>query len=109
MGIVARPKSQRAWVRQERELHDDGYRGVPGSGNGDRKGDNKGKNFLIEAKTTQKASRTISTAEFAKCETEARGEDRLPLMQIQLKDRKRLALLRWEDLVELVEAAGWEI
>ena len=109
MGVIARPKSKRAWVRQERQLHDDGYRGVSGSGNGDRKGDNKGRNFLIEAKTTKNASRGISTAEFAKCEDEARREDRLPLMQIQLKNQKRLAVLRWEDLVELAKAAGWEI
>lgn len=108
MGIIARPKRQ-AWVRQERQLADDGYQGVPGSGNGDNKGDNKGQNFLIEAKTTSKASRTISTAEFAKCEREARQEDRLPVMQIQLKDAKQYALLRWGDLVDLAAAAGWEL
>lgn len=109
MGIISQPKSSLAWVRQEKQLHDDGCSRVPGSGNGDRKGDNKGRNFLIEAKTTKKASRTISAAEFAKCEEEARREDRLPLMQIQLKDQKQLAVMRWEDLVELAEAAGWEL
>ena len=82
---------------------------MPGSGNGDRKGDNRGRNFLIQAKTTAKASRQISTAEFAQCEDEARREDRLPVMQIQLKDRKKLAVLRWVDLVDLAEAAGWEL
>lgn len=109
MGIIPKSKSGRAWVKQERALHDEGCRRVPGSGNGELKGDNKGRNFLVEAKTTTRASRTISVAEFGKCEREARLEDRLPLMQIQLQDQKKLAVLRWEDLVDLIEAAGWEI
>ncbi len=109
MGIIPRSKKGRAWVQQENALEAEGHRKQPGSGSGDRKGDNKGQNFLIEAKTTKHASRTISTAEFALCEVNARREDRLPLMQIQLKDQKKLALCRWEDFEALVEAANWKI
>lgn len=102
-------KKNRAWAKQERSLHDDGVSRVAGSGSGVEKGDNKGSEFLVECKTTYKSTRTISTKEWRKTVKNARKEDRLPVMQLQLEDSEGLAVLAWEDFLAILEQAQIKI
>jgi hypothetical protein len=106
---IPEPKRKVAWRRQEEALHQEGVKKVPGSGSGTEKGDNKGVEFLVQCKTTYKQKRTISEAEWVKTRQDARKEDRLPVMQMQLENTTKLAVLDWDDFVAIVEQAGMEI
>lgn len=107
--FIPEAKRKVAWRKQEQRAHDDGAKKVAASGAGVLKGDNKGENFLIQCKTTYKSSRTIGIKEWRKVVSDARKEDRMPVMQMQLEDRERLAVLPWEDFIALLEQAGIEI
>jgi len=107
--MIPRPKNGAAWKKQEARLDREGARGVPGSGNGDRKGDGKGKTFLVQAKTTRYAEFKLRRSDLVKMCREAALEDRQPVMQVQLRDEERVAVLPWEDFEELLEAAGREL
>ena len=102
-------KKNRAWAKQERRLHDQGVTQVAGSGSGVDKGDNRGKEFLVQCKTTYTSKKTISTKEWHKTVKDARKEDRLPVIQLQLEDSEKLAVLDWEDFLAILEQAGMEI
>lgn len=105
---IPKPKSQ-AWHKQERRLHDEGARRVPGSGAGVQKGDNKGVRYLVQAKTTRFAQFKLRLLDLLAMCREAAREDRMPVMQVQMRDDVRVAVLPWEDFEELLEAAGREL
>ena len=98
-----------AWRRQEEKFDQEGQKQQPGSGNGRAKGDNKGKSFLIQCKTTAKGSTTLKLRELMKMVREAQGEDRIAVTQLQFKDRAQYAVLRWEDFEGLIEELGMEL
>lgn len=104
--MIPRPKNSRAWKKQEGRLDAEGVSRVPGSGNGVKKGDNRGELFLVQAKTTAKAQYPLKYADLRKAEDEAREEERIAVTQLQLKDQHRYAVLRWEDFEELLSEAG---
>lgn len=103
------PKRSVAWRRQEEKLDNEGQKQQPGSGNGRAKGDNKGKSFLIQCKTTAKGSTILKLDELLKMIREARQEDRIAVTQQQFKDQAKFAILRWEDFEGLVEELGMEL
>jgi hypothetical protein len=104
--VIAKPKSTQAWRRQEARLDREGARAVPGSGNGDKKGDGKGVTYLVQAKTTKYAEFKLTLRDLVKTSAEAAQEDRQPVMQVQLRDEVRVAVIPWEDFEELLEASG---
>lgn len=104
------PKRREAWRKQEQRLQDDDVaKKVPGSGSGVMKGDNKGVSFSIQCKTTAKRQAVIKLKDWLKAILDAGKEDRMPVMQIQMENRHRLAVLDWENFEALCEQAGVEI
>lgn len=94
------------WRKQENKLDSQGVRKQPGSGNGSEKGDNKGENFLVQAKTTSKKQFVFKLEDWRKTLGDAHTEDRLPVIQVQLCDRDQFAILRWGDFEAILEDAG---
>jgi hypothetical protein len=100
------PKRREAWRKQENRLHKEGVKRVPGSGSGQDKGDNKGQEFLVQCKTTRSKQFALKLAEWEKTCEDAAKEDRMPVMQVQLQDRDKLAVLDWYNFVEILRQAG---
>lgn len=112
MGVkmkIPTAKRKVPWRKQERKLHEEGIRKQPGSGNGSEKGDNKGEEFLIQAKTTGKKQFIFKLDDWKKAASDAHREDRLPVMQVQLCNQDRFAIIQWEDFEEILENAGMEL
>lgn len=104
------PKRSKPWQKQERKLDREGARRVPQSGAGYLKGDGKGENYLVQAKTTEKRSYSLKLADLRKATAEAHTEERIPVTQLQFEaGDERYAVLRWQDFTALLEAAGQDL
>jgi hypothetical protein len=92
--------------QQERRIAADvGGSVVPASGAfWSMKGDARSDGFLIEAKRTDKASLSIKRQIWDKIRREALLDGRVPVLALQIQDRN-LAVLDWEDFLELLAAA----
>ena len=90
--------------KQERDIASDlGGRPVPASGAfWHRKGDARSQEFLVEAKRTDSASLSIKRQIWDKIRREALLDGRIPVLALQIQDRK-LAVLDWEDFLALTE------
>lgn len=102
-------KKRPAWKAQEKRLAKEGARRVPGSGSGFLKGDNKGENFLVQAKTTRNRQYPLKVDEVKKSIKEASLEDRIMVMQIEFQCGERVAILRWKDFRSIIEDADLDL
>lgn len=97
-------RSGKFYYRNEREtLEALGFRQVPGSGNGwVAKEDGESDNTLVQLKSTENASYTVSLLDLKKLEVHAETEHKFPLFLIQfLKQDKIYALVSIENLEDL--------
>ncbi len=101
---------KKPWNKQERDLSREGARRVAASGAGSLKGDNKGLTFLVQCKQTLNQSFSLKISDFQKALLDARVEDRLPVLQIEIMSpANRFAVLRWEDFKSILEDAGIDL
>lgn len=97
-------RSGKFYYRNEREtLEALGFKQVPGSGNGwIAKEDGESDNTLVQLKSTENASYTVSLLDLKKLEIHAEIEHKFPLFLIQfLKQDKIYALVSIENLEDL--------
>ena len=97
-------RSGKFYYRNEREtLEALGFKQVPGSGNGwVAKEDGESNNTLVQLKSTENASYTVSLLDLKKLEIHAETEHKFPLFLIQfLKQDKIYALVSIENLEDL--------
>lgn len=97
-------RSGKFYYRNEREtLEALGFKQVPGSGNGwVAKEDGESDNTLVQLKSTENASYTVSLLDLKKLEVHAETEHKFPLFLIQfLKQDKIYALVSIENLEDL--------
>lgn len=97
-------RSGKFYYRNEREtLEAIGFKQVPGSGNGwVAKEDGESDNTLVQLKSTENASYTVSLLDLKKLEVHAEIEHKFPLFLIQfLKQDKIYALVSMENLEDL--------
>ena len=97
-------RSGKFYYRNEREtLEVLGFKQVPGSGNGwVAKEDGESDNTLVQLKSTENASYTVSLLDLKKLEVHAETEHKFPLFLIQfLKQDKIYALVSIENLEDL--------
>lgn len=97
-------RSGKFYYRNEREtLEALGFKQVPGSGNGwVAKEDGESDNTLVQLKSTENASYTVSLLDLKKLEVHADTEHKFPLFLIQfLKQDKIYALVSIENLEDL--------
>lgn len=97
-------RSGKFYYRNEREtLEVLGFKQVPGSGNGwVAKEDGESDNTLVQLKSTESASYTVSLLDLKKLEVHAETEHKFPLFLIQfLKQDKIYALVSIENLEDL--------
>lgn len=97
-------RSGKFYYRNEREtLEALGFKQVPGSGNGwVAKEDGESDNTLVQLKSTENASYTVSLLDLKKLEVHAETEHKFPLFIIQfLKQNKIYALVSIENLEDL--------
>lgn len=97
-------RSGKFYYRNEREtLEALGFKQVPGSGNGwIAKEDGESDNTLVQLKSTENASYTVSLLDLKKLEVHADTEHKFPLFLIQfLKQDKIYALVSIENLEDL--------
>ena len=97
-------RSGKFYYRNEREtLEALGFKQVPGSGNGwVAKEDGESDNTLVQLKSTENASYTVSLLDLKKLEFHAETEHKFPLFLIQfLKQDKIYALVSIENLEDL--------
>lgn len=97
-------RSGKFYYRNEREtLEALGFKQVPGSGNGwVAKEDGESDNTLVQLKSTENASYTVSLLDLKKLEVHAEAEHKFPLFLIQfLKQDKIYALVSIENLEDL--------
>ncbi len=97
-------RSGKFYYRNEREtLEALGFKQVPGSGNGwIAKEDGESDNTLVQLKSTENASYTVSLLDLKKLEVHAETEHKFPLFLIQfLKQDKIYALVSIENLEDL--------
>jgi len=66
--------------------------------------------FCIQAKATSKRSYSLRLSDLRKMIDDAHVEERIPLMQIELvSPDHRFAVLRWQDLLALIEQAEFRL
>lgn len=97
-------RSGKFYYRNEREtLESLGFKQIPGSGNGwIAKEDGESDNTLVQLKSTENASYTVSLLDLKKLEVHAEIEHKFPLFLIQfLKQDKIYALVSIENLEDL--------
>lgn len=97
-------RSGKFYYKNEREtLEALGFKQVPGSGNGwVAKEDGESDNTLVQLKSTENASYTVSLLDLKKLEIHAETEHKFPLFLIQfLKQDKIYALVSIENLEDL--------
>lgn len=97
-------RSGKFYYKNEREtLEALGFKQVPGSGNGwIAKEDGESDNTLVQLKSTENASYTVSLLDLKKLEVHAETEHKFPLFLIQfLKQDKIYALISIENLEDL--------
>ena len=97
-------RSGKFYYRNEREtLEALGFKQIPGSGNGwVAKEDGESDNTLVQLKSTENASYTVSLLDLKKLEVHAETEHKFPLFLIQfLKQNKIYALVSIENLEDL--------
>lgn len=97
-------RSGKFYYRNEREtLEALGFKQIPGSGNGwVAKEDGESDNTLVQLKSTESASYTVSLLDLKKLEVHAETEHKFPLFLIQfLKQDKIYALVSIENLEDL--------
>lgn len=97
-------RSGKFYYKNEREtLEALGFKQVPGSGNGwIAKEDGESDNTLVQLKSTENASYTVSLLDLKKLEVHAEIEHKFPLFLIQfLKQDKIYALVSIENLEDL--------
>lgn len=97
-------RSGKFYYKNEREtLEALGFKQVPGSGNGwVAKEDGESDNTLVQLKSTENASYTVSLLDLKKLEIHAETENKFPLFLIQfLKQDKIYALVSIENLEDL--------
>lgn len=97
-------RSGKFYYKNEREtLEVLGFKQVPGSGNGwVAKEDGESDNTLVQLKSTENASYTVSLLDLKKLEIHAETENKFPLFLIQfLKQDKIYALVSIENLEDL--------
>lgn len=97
-------RSGKFYYKNEREtLEALGFKQVPGSGNGwIAKEDGESDNTLVQLKSTENASYTVSLLDLKKLEVHAETEHKFPLFLIQfLKQDKIYALVSIENLEDL--------
>lgn len=97
-------RSGKFYYKNEREtLEALGFKQVPGSGNGwIVKEDGESDNTLVQLKSTENASYTVSLLDLKKLEVHAETEHKFPLFLIQfLKQDKIYALISIENLEDL--------
>ena len=97
-------RSGKFYYKNEREtLEALGFKQVPGSGNGwVAKEDGESDNTLVQLKSTENASYTVSLLDLKKLEIHAETENKFPLFLIQfLKQDKIHALVSIENLEDL--------
>lgn len=97
-------RSGKFYYKNEREtLEALGFKQVPGSGNGwIAKEDGESDNTLVQLKSTENASYTVSLLDLKKLEIHAETENKFPLFLIQfLKQDKIYALVSIENLEDL--------
>lgn len=97
-------RSGKFYYKNEREtLEALGFKQVPGSGNGwIAKEDGESDNTLVQLKSTESASYTVSLLDLKKLEVHAETEHKFPLFLIQfLKQDKIYALVSIENLEDL--------
>lgn len=97
-------RSGKFYYKNEREtLEALGFKQVPGSGNGwVAKEDGESDNTLVQLKSTENASYTVSLLDLKKLEVHAEAEHKFPLFLIQfLKQDKIYALVSIENLEDL--------
>lgn len=97
-------RSAKFYYKNEREtLEALGFKQVPGSGNGwVAKEDGESDNTLVQLKSTENASYTVSLLDLKKLEVHAEIEHKFPLFLIQfLKQDKIYALVNIENLEDL--------
>lgn len=97
-------RSGKFYYKNEREtLEALGFKQVPGSGNGwVAKEDGESDNTLVQLKSTENASYTVSLLDLKKLEVHAEIEHKFPLFLIQfLKQDKIYALVNIENLEDL--------
>lgn len=97
-------RSGKFYYKNEREtLEALGFKQVPGSGNGwVAKEDGESDNTLVQLKSTENASYTVSLLDLKKLEIHSEIENKFPLFLIQfLKQDKIYALVSIENLEDL--------
>lgn len=97
-------RSGKFYYKNERKtLEAIGFKQVPGSGNGwIAKEDGESDNTLVQLKSTENASYTVSLLDLKKLEVHAEIENKFPLFLIQfLKQDKIYALVSIENLEDL--------
>ena len=97
-------RSGKFYYKNEREtLEALGFKQVPGSGNGwIAKEDGESDDTLVQLKSTENASYTVSLLDLKKLEVHAETEHKFPLFLIQfLKQDKIYALVSIENLEDL--------
>nr|UVX48794.1 MAG: holliday junction resolvase [Bacteriophage sp.] len=97
-------RSGKFYYKNEREtLEALGFKQIPGSGNGwIAKEDGESDNTLVQLKSTENASYTVSLLDLKKLEIHAETENKFPLFLIQfLKQDKIYALVSIENLEDL--------
>lgn len=97
-------RSGKFYYKNEREtLEALGFKQVPGSGNGwVAKEDGESDNTLVQLKSTENASYTVSLLDLKKLEIHAETENKFPLFLIQfLKQDKIYALVSIENIEDL--------
>lgn len=86
-----------------------GGRVQPGSGNLKNpflKEDTSSEHILCQCKTTEKGSFSIKRKEFDLTEDRALQQLKMPAWRITLQDQTDLAVIRWEDYLQLLSDAG---
>lgn len=94
---LRRSRKQEASVAQELS----GARVMPGSGNTwHSKGDVKSPRYLVECKTTENKSYSLKVEELSKLVLQATLARRLPVMQVELGNGSKWAVIEWDLFLE---------
>ena len=104
------PRSLKRSRKQEKDTAKTlGGRVQPGSGNLRNpflKEDTISDECLCQCKTTEKASYSIKRKEFDETEERALRQMKMPVWRITLQDETDLAVIRYQDLLQLMSDAG---
>jgi len=99
------PRANRSKKQEKQIASDVGGKTTPGSGNQwHSKGDVKSDAFLIEAKRSDnRETITVKVSDLAKIRIEALMEGKSPVLQIELGNGDKYAIVPWTDFLSITE------